>query len=147
MVSRRLAVRGGVLGVVGGLLAGADGAKAAPAAAGGAQRDRGDEGADKIANAIDRLREEVRAERQFTEIAGIRDAQKTYLRVNGKFPDYIEVGSEVWFAVHDWHVRWQQPLTLGRDALGRYTIVLNQTAVILRPDSLVNFVGIPYDSK
>jgi hypothetical protein len=57
------------------------------------------------------------------------------------------VGGDVWFAVHDWHVRWQQPLTVGRDPLGRYTIVLNQTAVIMRPDSLANFVGIPYDNK
>jgi hypothetical protein len=148
MVSRRLALRGGVLGALGGILAGGDaqaGPGAAPAAA--AQRDRSDEGSDRIATAVDKLRDELHNESLFTEIAAIRDAQKTFLRVNLKFPDYIDVGSDIWFAVYDWHVRWQQPLTIGRDPLNRYTIVLNQTAVVLRPDSVASFVGIPYDNR
>jgi hypothetical protein len=148
MVSRRLAVRGGVLGAIGSILAGGD-ARAEPAAAAGAaaQRDRSDEGSDKIASSIDKLRDELRTEQLFTEIAAIREAQKTFLRVNLKFPDYIDVGSDIWFAVYDWHVRWQQPLTIGRDPLNRYTIVLNQTAVVLRPDSVGSYVSIPYDNK
>jgi hypothetical protein len=145
MVSRRLALRGGVLGAIGGILAGGD-AHAEPAA-GGAAAQRGDEGSDRIATAVDKLRDEVHTDRLFTEIATIRDAQKTFLRVNGKFPDYIDVGSDIWFQVHDWHVRWQQAIAIGRDPLNRYTIVLNQTAVVLRPDSLPSFVGLPYDSK
>jgi hypothetical protein len=148
MVSRRLALRGGVLGAIGGILAGGD-ADAEPAVAGGgaAQRDRSDEGSDKIATSIDKLRDELRNEQLFTEITAIREAQKTFLRVNLKFPDYIDVGSDIWFAVYDWHVRWQQPLTIGRDPLNRYTIVLNQTAVVLRPDSVGSYVGIAYDSR
>ena len=143
MISRRLALRGGVLGAVGGIMAGGD-ARATPAAA---AAQRSDEGSDRIATAIDKLRDEVHNEQLFTEIAAIRDAQKSFLRVNLKFPDYIDVGSDIWFAVYDWHVRWQQPLTIGRDPLNRYTIVLNQTAVVLRPDSLASYVGIPYDGK
>jgi len=146
MVSRRLALRGGVLGAIGGILAGGD-ANAEPVAAGGAVAQRGDEGSDRIATSIDKLRDELHIDRQFTEIAAIREAQKTFLRVNGKFPDYIDVGSDIWFQVHDWHVRWQQPLTIGRDPLNRYTIVLNQTAVVLRPDSLPSYVSLPYDSR
>jgi hypothetical protein len=144
MVSRRLALRGGVLGAVGGILAGGE-AAAEPAAAAAAQRS--DEGSDRIAASIDRLRDELRSEQLFTEIVAIREAQKTFLRVNLKFPDYIDVGSDIWFAVYDWHVRWQQPLTIGRDPLNRYTIVVNQTAVVLRPDSVGSYVGIPYDNK
>jgi hypothetical protein len=148
MVSRRLALRGGVLGVIGGVLSGGD-AHAEPAAAAGtnAQRAGTDEGSDRIAASIDRLRDELRNERVFSEIAAIREAQKTFLRVNLKFPDYIDVGTDIWFAVYDWHVRWQQPLTLGRDPLNRYTIVINQTAVVLRPDSVPSFISLPYDSK
>jgi hypothetical protein len=148
MVSRRLALRGSVLGVIGGMLGGGDAhAEPAAAAATNAQRGGSDEGSDRIAASIDRLRDELRNERVFTEIATIREAQKTFLRVNLKFPDYIDVGSDIWFAIYDWHVRWQQPLTLGRDPLNRYTIVLNQTAVVLRPDSLPSFVSLPYDNK
>lgn len=145
MVSRRLAVRGGVLGALGSILAGSD-ARAEPAAAAAAAQ-RSDEGSDRIATAIDKLRDEVHSERLFTEIGAIREAQKSFLRVNLKFPDYLDVGSDIWFAIYDWHVRWQQPLTIGRDPLNRYTIVLTQTAVVLRPDSLPSYVGIPYDSK
>jgi len=145
MVSRRLALRGGVLGAIGGILAGGD-ARAEPAAAAAAAQ-RSDEGSDRIATAIDKLRDEVHNEQLFTEIAAVRDAQKSFLRVNLKFPDYLDVGSDVWFAVYDWHVRWQQPLTIGRDPLNRYTIVVNQTAVVLRPDSLASYVGIAYDNK
>jgi len=145
MVSRRLALRSGVLGAIGGILAGGD-ARAEPAAAAAAAQ-RSDEGSDRIATAIDKLRDEVHNEQLFTEIAAVRDAQKSFLRVNLKFPDYLDVGSDVWFAVYDWHVRWQQPLTIGRDPLNRYTIVVNQTAVVLRPDSLASYVGIAYDNK
>jgi hypothetical protein len=148
MVSRRVAVRGGVLGVIGGILGGGDArAEPAAAAAGSAQRDRSDEGSDRIAGAIDKLRDELHNEQLFTEIAAIREAQKTFLRVNLKFPDYIDVGNDIWFAVYDWHVRWQQPLTIGRDPLNRNTIVLNQTAVVLRPDSLPSYISLPYDNK
>ena len=85
--------------------------------------------------------------RQFNEIAPIRAAQKTYMRSNGKLPDFIEVGSDVWFQVYDWHVRWQHPLEQGRDAQGRLTMAMNNTLIILRPDALGNFVGLPYDAR
>ena len=65
----------------------------------------------------------------------------------GSGASQIDAGTDVWFAVHDWHVRWQQPIAIGRDPLNRYTIVLNETAVVLRPDSLPSFLGIPYDNK
>ena len=44
--------------------------------------------------------------------------QLSYLKANGKFLDFIDVGSDVWYAVHDWHVRLQQQLVFGRDAVG-----------------------------
>src|SRR5262245_15727172 len=106
-----------------------------------------DEHAARIVTALNGIREELAAARRFTEIASVRDAQKTFLRTNGKLPDYIEVGADVWFAVHDWHVRWQQRMALGRDGLGHYTIVLDGTVVVMRPELSPSFVGLPYDAK
>ncbi len=83
--------------------------------------------------------------RKFTEIEPIREIQKKYLVANGKFPDFIDVGINVWFDVHDWHIKWQQPVAIGRDASNRRTIVLYETALVLRLDLLPNFIGLPYD--
>jgi hypothetical protein len=141
MISRRRVLGSGLLGGVLGLAAG-DRAEAAPAAQQISER-----AVERIAEAIAQLRTELQVQRQFTELTPIRDVQKVFLRANGKFPDYIEVGSDIWFGVHDWHIRWQQPLTLGRDGLGRYTLMLNQTLVILRPDVLANFISQPYDNR
>lgn len=141
MVTRRKLLEGGVLGtVLGGLAANA------AAAPGPGQVPPGEDAA-RIAKEIAALRDELRTERQFTELGAVREAQRAFLRLNGKFPDYLEVGFDVWFSVHDWHVRWQQPMTVGRDQLSRYTIALNQTQLILRADVLGGFIGIAYDNR
>ena len=112
-----------------------------------AAREAADGDGERIAAALDRLRDELRGERAFTEIGSIRDAQKTFLRQNGKMPDFIDVGSDLWFAAYDWHVRWQQPITIARDAMGRTTLALLQTALVLRPDSAANYLSLPYDAR
>ncbi len=141
MVARRRLLGGGVLGSVLGVLA-AD----SPGPAGAAAAQRQSENMTEVTDAIDKLRQELRNERLFTELAALREAQVRFLAANGKFPDFIEVGTDVWWALHDWHVRWQQPITLARDAMGRYTILLMQTIVIMRPDTK-DSIGLPYDSK
>ena len=104
-------------------------------------------GETELAAAVDRLRDELQRQNQFVGIPAIRDAQQLFLRANGKLPDFIEVSLEHWFAAHDWHIRWQQPLTIGRDTNGRYTLLLMQTVVVMRPDALPTFVGLPYDQR
>lgn len=141
MMPRRDLVTSGVLAGVFSALAGRD-AAAAPAA----EAQTPEQAVEHIARAIADLRAEVRDQRQFSEIAAIRDAQKEYLHAYGKLPDYIDVGADAWFRVHDWHVRWRQPLAISRDPLGRYTIVLLQTLVVLRTDMPGSFVGPPYDA-
>ena len=143
MIPRRQLVGGGLLG---GVLAAIDpdAAAAEPAAAPG---DISDKTLEQVAREIAQLRTEVHEQRQFAEIASIRDAQKTFLRGNGKFPDFIEVGSDVWLQAYDWHVRWQQPMSLGRDASGRYTITLLNTTVIMKLDAATTFVGLPFDER
>ena len=145
MIPRRSLVTGGLMGGVLGALGNGDDADAAPVAAAGA--DVTDEMVSRIVTAIAGLRSEVLALKSFPEIAPVREAQLNHLRANGKFPDYMEVGTTPWFAVHDWHVRWQQPLTLGRDNLGRYTLLFNQTYLIMRIDAIPAFMGVPYDNR
>ena len=100
-----------------------------------------------IVRALNDLRSEVRTQRQFAEISALRDAQLTFLRSNGKLPDYIDVGTDHWFAAHDWHIRWQQPLNVSRDANGRLTLVLMSTLLILRPEAQGNYISLPYDNR
>jgi hypothetical protein len=100
-----------------------------------------------IVRALNDLRGEVRVQRQFVEIATLREAQLVFLRSNGKLPDYIDVGTEHWFSAHDWHIRWQQPLNVSRDASGRLTLVLMSTLLILRPEAQPNYMSLPYDNR
>jgi len=99
-----------------------------------------------IVKAIGDLRSALVEPHSFSEIARVRARQIEFLRAQAKFPDFMEVGVDVWFTVYDWHVRHLQPITLGRDPSGRYTIVLMTTTLILRIDADQNFVGVPFDT-
>jgi hypothetical protein len=136
--------------LTGGLVAGVLGVNA-PEQPQAATRQTADLDLRPLVEAVDRVRTDLRAElrsqRSFGEIRPIRDAQKAFLRANSKLPDFIEVGVDAWFEAYDWLVRWQQPMTLGRDGLGRYTLPLLQTTVVLRLDMPVDAVGLPYDSR
>ena len=83
----------------------------------------------------------------FVEILPIRQKQMDYLRATNKFPDFIDVGLDVWFAVHDWHVRHLQQPALGRDANGRHTISVMGTQLVMRPDLVPTFISAPYDNR
>jgi len=70
--------------------------RAEASAAGGSEQQLPERAVERIIEAIAELRLELRTQRQFTEIDAIRDAQKQFLRTNAKFPDFIEVGSDLW---------------------------------------------------
>jgi hypothetical protein len=146
MIPRRGLLGSVALGLIG-MAAGSRRTEASAVSTDAGQDPASERGLARITDAIAQLRLELRTQRQFTELEPIRELQKQFLRANAKLPDFIEVGSDLWFAVHDWHVRWQQPLTLGRDGLGRYTVLLNPTTVIMRPDTVGTFLGQPYDLK
>ena len=44
-------------------------------------------------------------------------------------------------------MRFQQPISLGRTAEGRYTILLLATNVVMRPDMTPGFIGLGYDNR
>jgi hypothetical protein len=100
-----------------------------------------------VASEIDDLRKEIASQRNFPELGAVREQQRNFVRATGKYPDFIEVGVDVWQGIYDWHVRWHQPISLARDPNGRYTISLLVTTIVLRPDTVPNYIGAPYDSK
>ena len=100
------------------------------------------------ARAIDTLRAAL--ERHFAvspELARIREQQRIFLKANQKFPDFIEVGVDVWESVYDWHVRHQQPIAATRTADGRYVMTVGFTTLILRPEQVNGYIGYGFDAR
>lgn len=145
-MERRAIVRGSMLAGLSTLLSppGADASANVDAAA---QADL-----EGVADSIDQLRRTV--ERQFASVytdkwrgvARIRQQQHTWMRSTQKYPDFIEVGIEVWDNIYDWHVVHQQPLNVTRSAEGRYAMVFMFTTVLLRPDQAPDYVGFAFDA-
>jgi hypothetical protein len=118
-------------------------AEAAPAAA---------DGDDETASAINRFREVY--ERQLEQVydarwkgvTKVRQQQRTWLLATRKYPDFIEIGLDVWDNVYDWLVVYQQPLSVQRLADGRYGMAFMFTTLLLRSDVTAEFVGYPFDA-
>ena len=110
-----------------------------------------DDGDQAAAAAIGRLRETV--EQQFEQVytarwrgvSRVRQQQRTWLVATRKYPDFIEIGLDVWDNVYDWHVTYQQPLNVVRLGNGHYAMSFMFTMLLLRPDQSPDFVGYAYD--
>lgn len=134
--------------VGGGFLAGAAALLADPAPAAAAAQRVDDNNSEAVASAIDELK--VLLQRQLAvspELERIREQQRIFLKANQKFPDFIEVGIDVWEDLHDWHVRHRQPLAMSRTAEGRYVMTVMFTTLVLRPDQAGNYVGFAFDTR
>jgi hypothetical protein len=136
MVERRNVMGGGLAAGLAALLAGGD-AEAA------VQND----GSGAVAAAVGDVREAITNlySGPWGRINLIREQQRIWLRANHKYPDFIEIGINVWDGLHDWHVRYQQPINMTRSADGRYLIAFSFTTFILRPDQDPNYIGPPFD--
>jgi hypothetical protein len=116
-------------------------------AAFGAGQQLSPQAAQDIVNALKDIKTAIAAGPSFVEIMAVRTKQMEFVKAQGKFPDFIDVGIDTWYAVHDWHIRLQQQLVFGRDSVGRYTLMLGFTALVLRPDAVASFISTPYDSR
>jgi hypothetical protein len=76
----------------------------------------------------------------------VRSQQRTWMQSARKYPDFIEIGLDVWENVYDWHVAFQQPVNVTRLADGRYAMVFMFTTLLLRPDQAADFVGFAFDA-
>jgi hypothetical protein len=103
----------------------------------------------RLADIVDELRQANRgcATGTCDVVAKLRELMTQALRASGKFPDFVDVGSDVFYALHDWHVRNRLPVATTRLADGRYALTFMFTQVLLRPDAQASFLGFPYDSR
>ena len=103
--------------------------------------------AQEIVDGLKNVSRAIDSAHSFTEITEVRLRQVAFLRAEGKFPDFIDVGVDIWMSVYDWHVKHRLPMPLGRDANNRYTIMLLTTTLVLRPDFVPTHIGTPYENR
>src|SRR5262245_35452639 len=97
---------------------------------------------------IQEIREALADLRRVTplpELVLIRERQRIHLKVNGKLPDYVDVGVQVWEHLYDWHIENRRPLTVARRTDGRVEMLVQMTAAVLHHDIGDAQIGIPYD--
>ena len=75
----------------------------------------------------------------------LRDAFTKYLKANNKFPEYCEIGMDVFYDVYDWHVKHTQPLRVSRVLEDRLSIGFMFTTLVLRYDLDPSHIGIPFN--
>ena len=146
MLTRRALLTGGVLtGTVAGVGELPDSVLTA------SQSSRGSSGNndEQVVKALEDIRDILRGDSGAgsPELSTIRGLQRDFLKSRGKFPDFIEIGIDVWESVMNWHVRTRQRVEVQRTAEGRYSIAVFQTNLILRYDVSNNYIGAPYDPK
>ncbi len=106
---------------------------------------------DSDAQYLSRILDELRGIRKAVSfdnaeaLATIRLARRTYFKNTGRFPEFVDVGFDVYESVIDWLVAMQQPVTIERSADGKYTVSLYATTIVLRSDFPDSYVGQGYD--
>jgi hypothetical protein len=83
----------------------------------------------------------------FGYIPRLRDAYTLYWKTNGKFPDFVEVGTDVFYDIYDYHVKQRLPLPVNRLNDGRMTITYMYTQLVVRVDQTPGFIGVPFDRQ
>ena len=78
-------------------------------------------------------------------IGRIRDRLTIHLRSAGKFPDFMEIGTSLFYDVYDWHVRHAQQIQIVRMADQRFAIQFMFTQLIVRWEQDANYLGTPFD--
>ena len=142
MISRREVVTAGMLGTL---------ATAGAAEAGQSQADA--QLSASVKSLEDKLNELKQSVDQglrgnsmnYGNVGQVKSAIQKYAKVSGKFPDWCEVGLDVFYDVYDWHVRHQQQIQITRIAEQRMAIQFMFTQLILRWENVETYIGTPYD--
>jgi hypothetical protein len=102
-----------------------------------------------IRRAVEQMAARTTACQEFTcpAVDQIRQTQKQYFKANGKFPDFIDVGYDLFMAAHDWHVRARQEPHQARTPDGRLSMRFFMTMLILRNDVSDGFLSVGYDAR
>ena len=78
-------------------------------------------------------------------MAEIRNRLTVHLRSAGKFPEFMEIGVDVFYDVYDWHIRYSQPIQITRISEQRFAIQWMFTQLILRWEQDPRYLGTPFD--
>jgi hypothetical protein len=143
MISRREVVTAGVLGTL------ATGAAPSPAEA---QQDGQviRAGLTEIKREIEELKDHVRtglvaSSLSVGRIGDLRARIELYLKGAGKFPEFCDIGTSVFYDVYEWHIRHQQQINVTRMADQRLMIQFMFTQLVLRWENDSNYISAPYD--
>ena len=142
MISRREVVTAGVLGT----LATANTSEAFQSAADAQAMKEGLKSLeDKLSSMKASFDEGMRGNSMnYGGVGAVKDKVVRFARLSGKFPDFCEIGLDIFYDVYDWHVRQQQEIRITRIADNRIAILFMFTQLILRWENEPNYVGTPY---
>ena len=81
----------------------------------------------------------------FGFVPRLRDIYTTYWKIHGKFPDFLDVGTNVFYDIYDWHIKNRLPIPVRRPPTGLMSITFMYTELIVRIDQDPDYFGVPYD--
>lgn len=145
MISRREVVTAGVLGTL------ATGTAAEPAeAAQSAEAQAVVGGLAAIKTQIEELKGHVfsglvASSMSIGRVGQVKERLELYLKSSGKFPEFCDIGTAVFFDIYEWHVKHQQQIQVTRLADQRLMIQFMFTQLILRWENDANYISAPYD--
>lgn len=78
-------------------------------------------------------------------VGNVKSRIEQYLKTSGRFPDYCDIGTSVFFEIYGWHVKHQQQIQITRLADQRLMIQFMFTQLVLRWENEAGYIGAPYD--
>jgi hypothetical protein len=96
----------------------------------------------EIRDALRDLLQRLTPSRDVTEI---RDKQRLHFKLTQKFPDFIDIGIQVWERLYTWHLENKLPLKAVRTPEGRMEMEFMFTTLLLRSDIPDTQIGVAYD--
>ena len=78
-------------------------------------------------------------------VGQVTERIQKFLRSAGKFPEFCDIGTSVFYDVYDWHVKHQQQINVTRLADQRLMIQFMFTQLVVRWENDPNYVGAPFD--
>jgi len=113
--------------------------------------DRSSAADEQVAKALGEIRDELKSMHNpcggadCSAVESVRTQQRAFLKAHGKYPDFIEVGVDIWDRLTDWHVFNRRPIEVSRMSDGRYGMTFMLTTLVLRHDMMGGYVGQGYD--
>ncbi len=83
----------------------------------------------------------------FGYVPKLREAYTLYWKTHGKFPEFCEVGTSVFYDIYDWHIKNRLPVPVSRFADGRMSISFMYTQLLVRIDQAADYIGLPFDRQ